>query len=385
MRSLSLVRLVPFLFAVASCGPSNPSTPADDAAPDGAAEAAVDAAPDASPPDASQPDVSPPRDAAPDAPRPPDATTPDAAADATADAPAIDGRIETFAFGDGAWCTAIENAAAGDAGRVVLCFDAARGLIGGGAAMASRGIVTAALTFGEAPPPPESAPFETDLDVDVEAVTLVAPGKGKRAPLALTAAADGAQPVAYQISAHAISDDGAGKPAEADQPTLYLRGTAAVTLIEPSGRFRYGFTVEEATATGPGTTPALTPGIATLVGAEVAQLAEQPGLEHVGRPHPHRERRAQVRDRGPGVGRRAGRDEPAAQIVAAHEGRLRSEAFTRASWLLFDMDTSLGIVVTPSDAGRPAAKGASLARPAATVKRAPDATVGGCDRAPRAA
>ena len=198
-------------------------------------------------------------------------------ADATADAPAIDGRIETFAFGDGAWCTAIENAAAGDAGRVVLCFDAARGLIGGGAAMASRGIVTAALTFGEAPPPPESAPFETDLDVDVEAVTLVAPGKGKRAPLALTAAADGAQPVAYQISAHAISDDGAGKPAEADQPTLYLRGTAAVTLIEPSGRFRYGFTVEEATATGPGTTPALTTGIATLVGAVFSTAVDPDG------------------------------------------------------------------------------------------------------------
>jgi hypothetical protein len=93
MRSLSLVRLVPFLFAVASCGPSNPSTPADDAAPDGAAEAAVDAAPDASPPDASppdaSPDVSPPRDAA------PDATPPDAAADATADAPApMDARAD---------------------------------------------------------------------------------------------------------------------------------------------------------------------------------------------------------------------------------------------------------------------------------------------------
>lgn len=201
----------------------------------------------------------------------------EAHADAAGDVPAIDGRIEAFAFGDGAWCTAIENAAAGDAGRVVLCFDAARGLIGGGAAMASRGIVTAALTFGEAPPPPESAPFATDLDVDVETVKLLTPGKGKRAPLTLTAAADSRQPVAYQIGAHAISDDGAGKPAEADQPTLYLRGTAAVTLVEPSGRLRYAFTVEEATATGAGTTPALTSGIATLVGAVFSTAVDPDG------------------------------------------------------------------------------------------------------------
>lgn len=198
-------------------------------------------------------------------------------ADATADAPAIDGRIETFAFGEGAWCTAIDNAAAGDAGRVVLCFRAERGLVGGGAAMASRGIVGGALTFGEAPPPPESSPFVTDLDVDVATVTLGAPGKGKRAPLTLTAAADGRQPVAYQISAHAVSDDGTGKPAEADQPTLYLRGTAAVTLVEPSGRFRYAFTVEEASATGAGTTPALTTGIATLVGAVFSTAVDPDG------------------------------------------------------------------------------------------------------------
>ncbi len=198
-------------------------------------------------------------------------------AEATETTPAIDGRIETFAFGDGAWCTAIDNAADGDAGRVVLCFATDRGLIGGGAAMATRGIVSGALTFGEAPPPPESAPFVTDLDVDVEAVTLVTPGKGKRAPLTLTAAADSRQPVAYQISAHAISDDGTGKPAEADQPTLYLRGTAAVTLVEPSGRFRYALTIEEATASGPGTTPALTTGMATLVGAVFSTAVDPDG------------------------------------------------------------------------------------------------------------
>ncbi len=94
MRPLSLVRLAPFLFAVASCGPSDPSTPADAAAPDVAAEAAVDAAPDAAL-DASPPDAALPRDAAPDAPRPPDATTPDAAADVTADAPApLDARAD---------------------------------------------------------------------------------------------------------------------------------------------------------------------------------------------------------------------------------------------------------------------------------------------------
>jgi hypothetical protein len=198
-------------------------------------------------------------------------------ADAADGVPAVDGRVEAFGFGDGGWCTAIENAAAGDSGRVVLCFAAGRGLIGGGAALASRGIVTGALTFGEAPPPPASARIATELDVDVETVSLTDAGKGKRAPLTLTAVADRTQPLAYQIAAHAISDDGDGAPAEADQPTLVLRGTAVVTAVEPSGRFRYDFTVAEATATGPGTTPALTTGMATLVGGVFSAAVDPDG------------------------------------------------------------------------------------------------------------
>jgi hypothetical protein len=82
---------------------------------------------------------------------------------------------------------------------------------------------------------------------------------------------------------------------------------------------------------------------AAAVDPEVPQLAEQAGLEHVGRAHPHRERRAQVRHRGAGVGRRARRDEAAAQIVAAHADHLGAVTVTSASCFVFDMGTSLEI------------------------------------------
>ncbi|MBK9030991.1 MAG: hypothetical protein IPL61_06590 [Myxococcales bacterium] len=79
------------------------------------------------------------------------------------------------------------------------------------------------------------------------------------------------------MSGRAVSDDGTGKRVEADQPTLTLRGAAKVVAIEPSGRFRYQFTVAEATATGPGTTPPLASGMASLVGAVFASGVEPDG------------------------------------------------------------------------------------------------------------
>lgn len=210
-------------------------------------------------------------------------------ADATADADAIDGRIEAFAHGD-AWCVATQNALGGDAGQVLLCLRAGDGIVGGGVAMVSRGIVTGALSFGDAPPPPESQPFHTDLDIDPVTVTLNAPGKGKRAPLVLDAAPASTQPVAFQVSAHAISDDGDGKPpAEADQPTLDLRGTAEVAAVEADGRYHYAFTVAQATATGAGVTPALTSGVGSMVGAVFAGTVSPDGRQlasAVDVPHP---------------------------------------------------------------------------------------------------
>ncbi len=95
MSSRSLLCAVPFLFAVASCGPSNPTPPAEDASPDVTAgpDASPDvtAGPDASPDVTTRPDAT--ADAAPDVTTRPDASpdaTPDVTTrpDATADAPA---------------------------------------------------------------------------------------------------------------------------------------------------------------------------------------------------------------------------------------------------------------------------------------------------------
>jgi len=81
MSSRSLLCAVPFLFAVASCGPSNPTSPAEDASPD------VTAGPDASPDVTAGPDASPDVTTRPDATADaaPDVTT---RPDATPDAPA---------------------------------------------------------------------------------------------------------------------------------------------------------------------------------------------------------------------------------------------------------------------------------------------------------
>ncbi|MBK9035265.1 MAG: hypothetical protein IPL61_29100 [Myxococcales bacterium] len=202
----------------------------------------------------------------------------EAHAEATDTLPAIAGGIEAFALGDaGTWCLATENAAEADAARTVLCVRADAGIVGGGVATASQGIVTSALTFRRAPPPPVSQPFATRSTSTSRPSKLDAPGKKQRAPLVLTAAVDSAQPIAYQMSGRAVSDDGTGKRVEADQPTLTLRGAAKVVAIEPSGRFRYQFTVAEATATGPGTTPPLASGMASLVGAVFASGVEPDG------------------------------------------------------------------------------------------------------------
>ncbi|MFO0604956.1 MAG: hypothetical protein U0324_17370 [Polyangiales bacterium] len=84
MRSRSLLCAVPFLFAVASCGPSTPTPPAEDASPDVAAgpDASPDvtAGPDASPDVTTRPDAS--LDASPDVTTRPDAS-PDVAPDVT--------------------------------------------------------------------------------------------------------------------------------------------------------------------------------------------------------------------------------------------------------------------------------------------------------------
>lgn len=202
----------------------------------------------------------------------------EARAEATADQPAIGGQIEAFALGEaGVWCTAIETSSGADAARTVLCLDAARGIVGGGVATATGGIVTAALTWGEAPPPPRSRPLVTPLDVAPVTVTLTSPGKGKRTPLTIVATVDREQPAAYQIGARASSDDGTGARAEVEQPTMTVRGVARVTAIEPSGRLQYVFTVGEATATGPATTPALSTGVASLVGARFTGAVDPDG------------------------------------------------------------------------------------------------------------
>ncbi|MEZ4399271.1 MAG: hypothetical protein R3B06_04585 [Kofleriaceae bacterium] len=201
----------------------------------------------------------------------------DAHADATADGPEINGRIEAIAFGEqGTWCLGTDTAVGADVGRVILCVRAGAGLVGGAVVRASQGIVMDAVSFGDAPPPPPSQPFETTLAAPTQVVTLDAPGRGKRAPLTFTAAADSTQPVTYQISAHAAADNGVTK-AEADQPTLTLRGRAHVAELEASGRHRLIFTVDEATATGAATTPALTESMAAMVGAQFGTAVDPDG------------------------------------------------------------------------------------------------------------
>lgn len=190
-------------------------------------------------------------------------------ADATPELPAVDGRIDAFALDD-AWCTATENQLGVTATRTILCFTTAGGLVGGSVAVAERGIIVGALAWGRAPELPSSQPFTTPLDVEAATVKLDDAGKGKRAPLTLVAAAGSRQTVAYEIATRAISDNGTGAKAEVEQPTTTLRGQAEVVSIEPSGAFRYTFTVGEATATGPRATAAHQDGLATLIGTVFA-------------------------------------------------------------------------------------------------------------------
>jgi hypothetical protein len=195
---------------------------------------------------------------------------------AEGDAPAIVGEIDAFARG-GDWCLGTENAAGGEAVRSILCVRAKLGVVGGTIAVAAGGIVSSALTWGEAPEPPASRPFDVPLDVDVEQVTLLAPGTGKRSVLALTGTAGSSQSVTYDISAHATSDAGTGTKTDVDQPSLRLVGTTTITSVEPNGRFDHVFTIAQATATGDGVTPALTTATQTLVGATFASAVDPDG------------------------------------------------------------------------------------------------------------
>ncbi|MBP8808032.1 MAG: hypothetical protein KBG48_15290 [Kofleriaceae bacterium] len=206
----------------------------------------------------------------------PRTATAHADADAAAGLPAIDGRLDAFALDD-AWCAATENQLGTTATRWIVCLHPTRGLVGGGTALAERGIIAGALAWGQAPALPSSQPFTTPLDVEAATVRLDDPGKGKRARLTVTAAAGSTQPVAYEIATRAISDNGTGTKAEVEQPTTVLRGTAQVVAIEPSGRFRYTFTVAEATALGPRATPATVAGMETLVGAVFASEVDPDG------------------------------------------------------------------------------------------------------------
>ena len=101
----------------------------------------------------------------------PRTATAHADADAAAGLPAIDGRLDAFALDD-AWCAATENQLGTTATRWIVCLHPTRGLVGGGTALAERGIIAGALAWGQAPALPSSQPFTTPLDVEAATVRL---------------------------------------------------------------------------------------------------------------------------------------------------------------------------------------------------------------------
>jgi len=171
----------------------------------------------------------------------------------------VQATIDAISRGD-TWCLSEENTAGTETVSSVLCMNAKDGLVGGLAAYRSQGILLSALGWGDAPAPAPSGPFRLDVAAEPEPVTLVSPGKGKRAVVELVAAVGAEQDVTYVIDGSTRSETtgkGASKPVEQPHPTMTLRGTGRVEALEPDGSYRYRFTLASIAASGPTATPQL--------------------------------------------------------------------------------------------------------------------------------
>lgn len=183
---------------------------------------------------------------------------------------AVEATIDAAARGD-TWCLTDENAAGEERVTSVVCLRGKDGITGVLAAYRSDGIVLAALGWGDAPPPPASAPYQLALAPQNEQVVLERPGTGKRAKLELVAAAGTEQTVEYVIGGltrSSVVGGGAGArpPREEPHPTITLRGTARVEAVEPDGSFRYRYTVTSAVPSGPGDTAQLAAALRSVEG-----------------------------------------------------------------------------------------------------------------------